>query len=179
MNRQDFEKQVSALLKKHGIKNAPIPVEKIAKAEGLPIVEMTFNGEISGALIRSGGSSGIAVNASHHPNRKRFTIAHELAHFHLKHKDQDEDHIDWKFTIIRRDGKSSTASDAQEIDANAFAAILLMPAPFLRSDLDDYVGFSGEAELDDSRILSLAKKYRVSEMALRYRLANLGLIPPE
>lgn len=178
MNRQDIEKKVTKLLDKHGISKVPIPVEKIAKAEGVPIVEMTFNGEISGALIRSGGSSGIAVNATHHQNRKRFTIAHELAHFLLDHKDQDEDHIDWKFTIIRRDGKSSRASDAQEIDANAFAASLLMPARFLRADLDDHVGFGGEADLDESQIQSLAKKYRVSEMALRYRLANLGLISP-
>lgn len=178
MNRRDIEKEVAKLLSKHGISSVPIPVEKIAQAEGVPIVEMTFNGEISGALIRSKGSSGIAVNASHHPNRKRFTIAHELAHYLLDHKDEEEDHIDWKFTIIRRDGKSSKASDGQEIDANAFAASLLMPAVLLRADLDDQVGFSGEAELSDSQIQSLAKKYLVSEMALRYRLANLGLISP-
>jgi Zn-dependent peptidase ImmA (M78 family) len=178
MSKQDVEKKVSELLDRHGITSAPIPVERIAQAEGIPIVEMHFKSEVSGALIRSNGVSGIAVNAAQHQNRKRFTIAHELAHFLFEHKGLDEDHIDWKFTVIRRDGKSSEASDVQEIEANSFAASLLMPVQFLRADLNDQVGFSGEAELDDSQIKSLARKYRVSEMALRYRLANLGLISP-
>lgn len=178
MSRRDIEEKVAELLDKHGISRVPIPVERIAEAEGIPVVEMPFKSDVSGALIRSHGTSGIAVNAAQHPNRKRFTIAHELAHYLFDHKDQNEDHIDWKFTIIRRDGKSSEASDVQEIEANAFAACLLMPVQFLRADLNDQVGFSGEAELDDSQLQALARKYRVSEMALRYRLANLGLISP-
>ncbi|WP_263367524.1 ImmA/IrrE family metallo-endopeptidase [Edaphobacter bradus] len=178
MNRRDIEKRAAQLLQHHGVSQAPIPIKEIAEAEGLVVVEMSFNGDISGALIRNHGSSGIAVNATQHTNRKRFTIAHELAHYLLDHKDKDEDHIDWKFTVIRRDGKSSEASDVQEIEANTFAACLLMPSHFLRADLNNQIGFNGEADLDDAHIKAMAKKYRVSEMALRFRLANLGLIPP-
>jgi Zn-dependent peptidase ImmA (M78 family) len=178
MNRSDIEVRIAELLNKHGITRVPIPLEMIAQGEGIPVVEMPFKSDVSGALIRSQGMSGIAVNAAQHPNRKRFTIAHELAHFLLDHKAQDEDHIDWKFTIIRRDGISSEASDAQEIEANAFAACLLMPAQYLRADLNNRVGFNGEAELDEPQIQALAHKYRVSVEAMRYRLVNLGLIFP-
>src|SRR5260370_41830664 len=124
--RRDIENLVEQLLQKHGISEAPVPVHTIAKSEGLSVVEASLNAEVSGALVRTQGLSGIAVNSSHHPNRRRFTVAHELSHFLLDHKGK-EDHIDWQFTIIRRDGVSSEASDFQEIEANFFAASLLMP----------------------------------------------------
>jgi len=178
MSKRDIEKRAAQFLYRHGVSQAPTPIKELAEAEGLTIVEMAFDSEMSGALIRSHGSSGIVVNAAQHPNRKRFTIAHELAHYLLDHADKDEDHIDWKFTVIRRDGKSSEASDIQEIEANTFAACLLMPSDFLRADLNDQIGFNGEADLDEAQIKAMAKRYRVSEMALRFRLANLGLIPP-
>ena len=174
--RREIEEKVASLLTKHGIGEAPVRVDAIAKAEGVPIVESSIDGDISGALIRNGGTAGIAVNAKQHPNRKRFTIAHELAHFLLDHT--NEDHIDWEFSILRRDGKSSEASDEKEIEANAFAANLLMPKQFLREDLERYRNYRGELELDDEAKRVLANKYRVSEIALTYRLVNLGFLAP-
>ncbi len=58
-----------------------------------------------------------------------------------------------------------------EIEANAFAAELLMPVSFLKRDLeegDDAVDLS-----DDDALKSLAAKYRVSVTAMTFRLANL------
>jgi Zn-dependent peptidase ImmA (M78 family) len=174
--RREIEEKVRLLLKKHDISDAPVSVDMIARSEGLPIVESAFAGDVSGALLRKDGVAGIVVNAQQHPNRKRFTIAHELAHFLLDHTDTD--HVDWQFTILRRDESSSDASDVREIEANAFAANLLMPKDFLRRDLDQYRNFRGELELDDACKQALAKRYRVSEIALTYRLVNLGFIPP-
>jgi Zn-dependent peptidase ImmA (M78 family) len=153
----------------------PIPVDAIAKAEGLQILETSLAGDVSGALVRSEGLSGIAVNNQHHPNRRRFTIAHELAHFSLKHEGKDN-HIDWQFTVIRRDGVSSEASDAQEIEANFFAASLLMPKEMIRSDLASRLGYNTESGVSEAEIQLLARKYQVSDTALKYRLMNLGLL---
>lgn len=175
-SRREIEHQINQLLGQHGITQPPIPIEAIAVAEGLPIVESPFAGDVSGALIRSSGLNGIAVNGSQHPNRKRFTIAHELAHHLLEH--EGEDHLDWKFTILRRDGKSSEATDTQEMEANFFAASLLMPRQFLREDLALRANFNGEAELNSEGLLELARRYQVSETAMKYRLINLGLISP-
>ena len=102
--RSDIEGKVADLLIKHGVRKAPVKVDELARAEGLQIIELAFGGDISGALIRSTDVAGIAVNAKQHPNRKRFTIAHELAHYLLAHT--NEDHIDWQFTVLRRDEKS-------------------------------------------------------------------------
>lgn len=172
LTRRQIEQQVSDLLIEHAIDSIPVPVEAIARAEGLPIVETEMEADVSGALIRGGNLQGIAINASQAPTRKRFTVAHELAHFLLDHVDKD--HVDWQFTVLRRDGRSSEAEDDQEIAANFFAASLLMPKHLLRQDVERQKRFDGEIRFDDSDVLLLAKKYKVSETAMRYRLQNLG-----
>lgn len=64
----------------------------------------------------------------------------------------------------------STAEDVEEIEANAFAAALLMPEPFLKKDLAMVV-----VDIDDEKqIQSLAKLYEVSDQAMTLRLANLS-----
>ena len=175
--RREIDETVSGLLRKHQIFGAPVPVDRVATEEGLPIIEHALQGEVSGALISSNGVSAIAVNSAHHLNRRRFTIAHELAHAKLGHKG-DQDHIDWKFTVLRRDGKSSDATDVQEIEANTFAATLLMPREFLIKDLKLQAGSNGEVELSNDQLAALARKYQVSETAMNFRLNNLGLISP-
>lgn len=174
LTRRQIEQKVDDLLLEHDIDSVPVPVEAIARAVGLPIVETEMEADVSGALIRSGDLQGIAINASQAPVRKRFTVAHELAHFLLNHVDKD--HVDWQFTVIRRNGRSSEAEDDQEIAANFFAASLLMPKHILRQDVEDHKRFDGEVSLDDSDVLLLAKKYKVSEAAMRYRLQNLGFM---
>ena len=61
---------------------------------------------------------------------------------------------------------------AIELEANAFAAALLMPEPFLRDDLQrrTYDMF------DESAVKRLAQKYQVSVQALTIRLMELGLL---
>jgi Zn-dependent peptidase ImmA (M78 family) len=172
-NRPDIEGLVASLLERHSITDPPVPVERIASAEGVPIIETVYGGDVSGALIRANGLVGIAVNAAHHPNRRRFTVAHELAHFKLEHEGE---HVDRDFTVLRRDGKSSEANDSLEIEANAFAACLLMPRAFLLRDLR--ANFNGDFDSSDEHLGAIAKRYRVSVSALKYRLINLGLISP-
>jgi Zn-dependent peptidase ImmA (M78 family) len=175
--RAEIEILVASLLSRHNVQKPPIPVKDIATLEGLHVVQTHLSGGVSGALIGSNGASVIAVNESHHPNRQRFTIGHELAHHFLIHGAEQE-HLDWQFTVLRRDGKSSEATDANEIEANFFAASLLMPKDFLRRDVAQLARFNGEAELGENDIRSLARRYEVSQLAMSYRLVSLGLIDP-
>lgn len=175
--RREIEEKVAALLEKHQISEAPVPIDLIARQEGLRIVASAFNGDVSGALVRTTGAAGIAVNANQSSTRKRFTIAHELAHYLLDHR-PDEDHLDWEFTVLRRDQKSAEGTDTREIEANTFAANLLMPREFLVRDLRRFLNRNGVLELGESDRMTLARRYRVSDMAMSFRLAGLGLIPP-
>jgi Zn-dependent peptidase ImmA (M78 family) len=175
--RREIEEKASDVLRRHSVVDAPVPIEEIARQEGLRIIVSAFTGDISGALIRSEGMAGIAVNSNQLLPRRRFTIAHELAHYLLDHR-PDEDHIDWEFTVLRRDDKSAAGTDMREIEANALAANLLMPKEFLRRDLAKYLNRNGVLELSEDDRVVLARKYKVSGVAMTYRLVNLGFIAP-
>jgi Zn-dependent peptidase ImmA (M78 family) len=157
------------LLRKYNVTGPAVPVQKIAKLEGIQVVDIPATDDISGALVRSGGRVIIAVNPRHHIHRRRFTIAHELGHF-FKHADV-ETHVDQDFRINFRDARSSGAVDWMEIAANEYAASLLMPTGFLLHDL------TRPQHLTESRVQSLATRYEVSTLAMRLRLTNLGMLP--
>jgi Zn-dependent peptidase ImmA (M78 family) len=111
----------------------------------------------------------ITVIDVHHPNRQRFSAAHELAHHKLHAQEiRKAVHIDKGFRVLLRDDVSSQGIDPLEIEANAFASELLMPQEFMKSALD-----AGGLDIeDDAGIEALARKFRVSTSAMRYRLAG-------
>lgn len=167
---REVQKKVKELLKKNAIRKPPVPVEKIATAQGIQIQKSPARDEVSGALIRRGNKIFLGVNTYHHPNRQRFTIAHELGHF-IYHEGMRL-HVDEDFRINWRDNDSSKAIYWDEIEANRFAAELLMPIDFITRDLRKI------SIVDDSVIEQLATRYRVSTHAMRIRLASLGYMSP-
>ena len=165
---------VQKLLAKHHILSAPVPVDKIAKALGIKIHLGDVDDDLSGFLYRDTKEKKIIIgaNRSHHENRQRFTVAHELGHFFL-HKGELV-HFDSEpgaFMINLRDSESSRGEDNDEREANFFAAELLMPAEFLAKDLE---GQHLDLLEENKFIEKLARKYQVSVQALMFRLANLG-----
>jgi Zn-dependent peptidase ImmA (M78 family) len=147
----------------------PVPVERIIKARNIVLQYAPLDQDLSGMAYIKDGVGIIGVNALHHPNRQRFSAAHELAHHEL-HADEIQKavHVDKTFRVLLRDDVSSQGIDPLEIDANAFAAELLMPREFLMNALD-----AGGLDLeDDAGIEALARKFRVSASAMRYRLAG-------
>src|SRR5947208_7479473 len=131
--RRDIELEARKLLENNSVSRPPVPVDELAAALGIEVRSSAGKDDVSGALIRNDDSVVIAVNSSHHENRQRFTIAHEIGHFIL-HK-RTERHFDEDFRIDYRNTVSSEATQRDEIEANRFAAALLMPESFLRQDL--------------------------------------------
>lgn len=161
---------VQRLLEQHRIDSLPIPVERLARSLGATLRYEPFEGDISGVVFRDGTDIVVGVNSLHHPNRQRFTIAHEIGHI-LLHKGK-EVHIDRPIRVNLRDGVSSQAVDSEEIEANRFASTLLLPRHLLVPDLEQQA-----LEVDDEEQLKrLASKYRVSLQALTIRLQNLGIV---
>ena len=167
------EEKSRQLLESSGISRAPIPVEQIAKALMIEVKYSPGRPDVSGALVRDGKSAVIAVNSAQHENRQRFTIAHEIAHF-LLHKGTNL-HFDEDFSVNYRDALSSAAKDDLEIEANQFAASLLMPSHFIRKDMTRFISDGSDPE---DAIQSLSIKYKVSKRAMEFRLLNLGYISP-
>lgn len=168
-NPEKAREAARTILREFGVKGAPVPVERIIKARGVVLQYAPLEEDLSGMAFIKDGIGIIGVNALHHPNRQRFTAAHELGH-HVLHAPEIQKtvHVDKGFRVLLRDDVSSQGIDPLEIDANAFASELLMPRDLLASALDA----SGLDIEDDAGIEALAKKFRVSASAMRFRLAG-------
>lgn len=160
-------KEVTTLLKNNSVVSLPIPVEHLAESIGAKVVFNNFNDEISGLLLRTDENLIIGVAKEQPLTRQRFTIAHEIGHILLH--EFSEVHVDKNFAVMFRSAESSTAQDILEIEANAFAAELLMPESFLEKELR---ATALDVE-DDDQLRRLAKMYQVSAQAMTYRLHNL------
>lgn len=164
------------LLKELGISSLPVPVKRIARQLEIEVRRERFDGDVSGMMYKSddGEKVIIGINSMHHSNRQRFTIAHEIGHYRLNHANIQ---IDKGLMGFLRDEVSSLAIEDEEIEANQFAAELLMPEELVLKSLKG-IKFSlddDEFNLNDF-INSMARKFRVSPKAFTYRLVNLGLI---
>lgn len=171
VRRRKIESMIEELLAGYEITEAPVPVERIAKAKGARIFYQSLEDNVSGFLYRDKTQAVIGVNTHHAPARQNFTTAHELGHFLLH--EQEHLHIDREFRVRLRDDVSSLGTDDDEREANFFAASLLMPKRFLEEDLEteEYFDLLGDDFLSD-----LSRKYGVSTQALVNRLKNLGYI---
>ena len=165
-----IRRKVSQLLQELDIHEPPVPVRKIARHRDVRIVRVSGeeDEDLSGFFYREGNNTVIGVNKDHALVRQRFTIAHELGHFLLHEHDQV--HVDRGFRVRLRSGVSSQGTDRDEMEANRFAAELLMPLQLLRGDVQ-----GREFDLtNDAELRSLARRYGVSTQALAIRLNTLG-----
>ncbi len=160
------------VLKACGIKKRPVALDTILEHYSIEKIRLEASADIFGAIVRKGNRVSIAVNPNQHPNRQRFTIAHELGHFFC-HNAQDMEYVDGDFRVSWRNNASSAGVDWKEIEANRFAAELLMPEDMLRKDVDKH------SAINRNVVHLLASLYGVSRLAMQYRLINLGLLPPD
>jgi hypothetical protein len=141
-------------------KKAPVDVVALANELGLNVWEShSLASNISGKIFRdplNGGSSGfsISVNASEGFVRKRFTVAHEIAHFILHRRQLDNGEL-VDDTMYR-----SLLTTKQEAEANKLAAQILMPDALIQSLIS-----SGIREVE-----GLARNLQVSVSAMKIRL---------
>jgi Zn-dependent peptidase ImmA (M78 family) len=164
-DKKDVARQKARdLIKRFGIKSLPVNVERIARSLEVKVEFSPFDDGLSGMALIKDGVPVIGVNSQHHPNRQRFTIAHELAHIVL-HPEELAKAVHVDKGSLRRDRVSAQGTDDLEVEANAFAAELLMPEELLSAALDEKI------DLEDPQVLeSLANRFRVSLMALQHRL---------
>lgn len=159
---------VRDLLKKHKVTVPAVGVYRIIKENGINLVFEDMDDSDSGLLLVKNGKATIAINDSHHPNRQRFTAAHECGHFFLHRQGDEQLFVDQSFA---RDATASAGTKGMEIEANRFAAQLLMPEDMVKEAV-------ANQSLSDLDIALLALRFEVSEQAMTLRLVNLKLISP-
>lgn len=123
------------------------------------------------------------------PNRYRFSLAHELAHYYLHDELYQSVEVrnvsDWS-EVQRQIGEEDYSWF--EYQANAFAGLVLVPPARLKARFTRRVGEAEEQGLDRSAIVrfplrqrlieGLASEFVVSEQTMTIRLEKDGLLPP-
>jgi len=133
----------------------------IANKHNIEVVANPFL-DVDGMIEKKeDGSVVITYNNTTHPNRQRFTIAHELGHYF-------KGHLNGTSKKLRDPSKNFTKDnfDIHEVEANRFAASLLMP----KETIEHLIFEKGYD------ITQTAKILEVSTGALVYRLENLGIL---
>lgn len=173
MMREQLSPHVQAMemLNRHGMLGPPVPVDELAKLEGAEVVRVKSKGGESGFILRDNGAVIIGVNSGTSRRRQRFTIAHELGHL-LMHEGRLI--IDHSVRVNYRDDVASMATDNEEIQANAFAAALLMPEEWVRGASTRILSSTPQSR--EELITSLVREFDVSLEAMGFRLINLGIL---
>jgi Zn-dependent peptidase ImmA (M78 family) len=150
------------LLRDRGITSLPVDPFVLAEAEGVAVQAKPDTAPgVSGLLMYVGSSFGI-MYATHLKNDgyERFSVAHELGHYFLP------GHIDAILpdqTSVHTSRAGFVSDDPNEIEADHFAAGLLMPDPMFRSALiktdDGLAGIEHLAGLCRTSLTSTAIRY--------------------
>jgi Zn-dependent peptidase ImmA (M78 family) len=155
------EAKARAVRAKYHAQESPVSLYEIARGEGIEIIYFSpseENAEISGLLDKK--DMRIYLNAEESAQRQNFTLAHELAHHFLGHKPN-------QYGVYRRDSLYEKQKPDKELEADYFAAELLMPRELIAKRKKRY-------DLTDSDAVILSKLFGVSPSAMRYRLRELA-----
>lgn len=137
----------------------PVDPYAIATKLGVEVTETPLESDVAGFIVQEEGKAPHAyLNTHDHPVRRRFTLAHELAHF-IRHSEDRE-----LAFVEHRNQLAFSGTDSEEIWANRFAAELLMPAATL-----------SKWWAEGRSVERIRRSLNVSEPALANRLKNLGL----
>ncbi|MBI1812330.1 ImmA/IrrE family metallo-endopeptidase [Candidatus Peregrinibacteria bacterium] len=162
---QKIQQKANELLAKYRQVSDPYElVSKIASDHEVRIMEADLY-EMSGALRKESDHWVIYVNRSDSQQRKLFTIAHELGHFFV-HRDLCDEFVDSQF--VARDNRERHTE--RELEANEFAGNLIMPELEVRERVS--------GNITEDTLLSLARSFGVSAIAMETRLRNLGYATP-
>jgi Zn-dependent peptidase ImmA (M78 family) len=172
MNRKRIKLLVDSLLAQDNLRTIPIDLDKIARLANANVEVAELATGLSGFAYQKDGMKFIGVSADEGTERQRFTLAHELGHLFL-HRDEALRYD--KGLMLLRNEHSSDGTDIKEIEANRFAAELLMPEEELRKDMAESpsVYFMNDSTFTQRYVKKLAEKYQVSPRAMSVRITTL------
>jgi Zn-dependent peptidase ImmA (M78 family) len=162
-------RKAEALVQRLNVGGPPVDVIHIAEGLGIRVVKTQLGNSVSGALLTREGQPTILIERGHSRKRQRFTIAHEIGHYWLGHQFEPGEQVHVDGAVSMRNERSTEGTDQKEIEANQFAASLLMP----RAMLDEELRRSGGV-VTEAMVTELANKFDVSEQAMTIRLGALG-----
>jgi Zn-dependent peptidase ImmA (M78 family) len=157
------KKLAEAIVKQLPSDTCAIPVREIARAiDIVEIREEVLDGLEGGLVVESGKSIGkILVHSQRSEKRKRFTIAHEIGHYvNPSHTTNSLEGFRCTSADLRIDDSAGQSHHTKmELQANEFAAELLMPESLLKKF------FRTRPGLDLDHIIQMSDWFNVSKEA--------------
>lgn len=151
----------------YGLRVCHVPQDRIKEVLG----DGAGEGWVSGLLLAGAGEIWVTEDEVNHPGwgteRCRFTTGHELGHF-VMHQEARTSIYCRKSGVEEGFRLEPIPRPVPEVEANTFAAALLMPPDLLRPQI-------GEA-LDEDAIARLTRTFGVSDKAMRRRIETLQAI---
>lgn len=153
--RVSFAREVARKVLRQYKLTVPVSIESfVSDTLGYTVMLEPLEGGLS--AVADHDNKILMVNKNEVPNRRRFSVAHEMAHYFLGHSKQMLDTVDQPYADLLQ---------GLEREANSFAAELLMPSEAFS------LTFRQGATPDQ-----LAEKFGVSKDAVWVRITELKLL---
>jgi len=189
IDRTKIENLATTIYSKHCKRGSPAKMlSKIISAEKIKLKEIDDDKIFLGAFLKQpNGQFYIFVNQNiDNTGRKNFTLAHELGHFALQH------YLHTASFFCAEIKEEGDVNSEQEKEANYFASCFLLPREKINKNFiknlqwrtkDNEIKFlavpspQGKIYSHWKAISSnLMKNFQVSEVVLKIRLTELGLV---
>ena len=162
----DGERAARALRFELGLGYAPIDIYDVIAQRGVALAFRDL-GEDDGRYVFHAGQGLIIVNSTcGQASRQRFTAAHELGHHEL-HRFSEDDETP---TYLVDRNIYETGGDRREVEANAFAAAILLPTEALKAE------FPTRGKVEIEQVTEIMRRYGVSLKTAVFRLHNSSRI---
>ncbi len=173
MNKNLIEEKAVDLLECYDLMSVPVNIFKLIEKLDIELTQLDLGEDISGVLVVKNGKGRIGYSGGIE-TRNRFTLAHEVGHYMLHNDNENELFVD-NVKVMYRKQAATRAEKKQEMEANSFGAALLMPEKLLKEKFHELNDDLFLCE-DEDIIEKLSDTFRVSSIAMTYRLINLRLI---
>ena len=151
------------LLNRHNYIDDMVDIADIVRQQNYNVFIDDLDNNISGYVDHENRE--VVLNKNETPERRRFTLAHELGHIILNSNNR----IQHRDNILNNQ-LDIYANDDKEVEANYFAGCILMPRNvFIR----EFNSIKGDI---DYKIQKLAYYFGVSKLAVNVRANVLNLI---
>jgi Zn-dependent peptidase ImmA (M78 family) len=166
--RRTVARQVAnSVVTEFRLSGPPVDVAMIVAARGLRLEQSAVPGAVSGQLFPV--QREVFINTHNRSRaRQRFTLAHELGHWELRHHLEEDLPADSQgFEGVYESEGSSDGRSPMEIEANTFAAEVLMPGRWIKKE---------RRPLATGRAHELALLYDVSRETMFYQLMHYRML---
>ncbi len=134
---------------------APINIESMINKLDIDIIEQNLNIAAVGKIEINSSQAKIFLNTKETDiYKKRFTLAHELGHWHLYHIENK--------TVAVTEYSNNMQDEAKEVYANAFASSILVPKRIFKNVL--------QSTRDLSTLMQI---FQVPKNVIKYRVINI------